>query len=179
MGTKKFLVMTLFLLVASGLIFVFLSWLLFVTNLYPDTYFGYTIGFSCVLFGYKVVSHYYHVNPPSMFGLPASSSLVSWLELFYMSLFPNVSFLGHLSGMLAGYLYIFLPKWMKRISDVDLRSFASFEGIHRPEPSKPAMYEEEFTDEDIDELNRELRHREEEDEIRRRRIEHIEQSRRF
>lgn len=42
------------------------------------------------------------------FRLPASSSLVSWLELFYMSLFPNVSFLGHLSGMLAGYLYIFL-----------------------------------------------------------------------
>ena len=49
------------------------------------------------------------------------------------------------------------PKWIKQISDVDLRSFASFEGIHRPEPPKPAMYEEEFTDEDIDELNRELR----------------------
>ena len=53
MGTKKFLVMTLF----------------------PDTYFGYTIGFSCVLFGYKVVSHYYHVNPPSMSSLFSSCNL--------------------------------------------------------------------------------------------------------
>ena len=49
------------------------------------------------------------------------------------------------------------PKWIKQISDVDLRSFASFEGIRRQESPKPTMYKEEYTDEDIDELNRELR----------------------
>lgn len=35
-------------------------------------------------------------------------SYITWIELLYCSLFPNVSFFGHLSGILAGYTYIAL-----------------------------------------------------------------------
>ena len=128
MGTKKFLVMTVFLLIASGL---FVTWMThhmqdlrfpLMASLHYQSVSEHVLwvhnriqlravriqgGFSLLPCESSLdVSPFRSIQ--SRFGLPASSSLFSWIELFYMSLFPNVSFLGHLSGMLAGYLYIFL-----------------------------------------------------------------------
>ncbi len=41
-------------------------------------------------------------------GIRMPPSYITWVELLYCSLFPNVSFFGHLSGILAGYTYVAL-----------------------------------------------------------------------
>lgn len=46
-----------------------MTWTLNWTGLYSSPYYNRTVGFSSVLFGYKVVSHYYHTAPSSLCNL--------------------------------------------------------------------------------------------------------------
>ena len=70
------------------------------------------VGFSGVIFALKVVSTYIH--PPGMtrvFGfIQVPMRLACWVELVLISLlFPNVSFVGHLSGILVGLAFVSGP----------------------------------------------------------------------
>ncbi|KAI3434702.1 hypothetical protein D9Q98_002764 [Chlorella vulgaris] len=71
------------------------------------------VGFSGVLFGLLLVDAHLHGGARSLFGaftLPAK--LYPWLLLVLWQLVPHVSFLGHLSGLLVGQLYVMqLLRW--------------------------------------------------------------------
>ena len=70
------------------------------------------VGFSGVIFAVKVVST--HLQPHGMtyvMGVfPVPMRLACWAELLLISLlFPNVSFVGHLSGILVGLAFVSGP----------------------------------------------------------------------
>ena len=70
------------------------------------------VGFSGVIFALKVVTT--HIQPPGMtrvFGFfQVPMRLACWVELILISLlFPNVSFVGHLSGILVGLAWVYGP----------------------------------------------------------------------
>ena len=65
------------------------------------------VGFSAVLFGMKVVLNHSSPGWSSIFGIPLPTRFLCWGELIVSSLlFPQASFLGHLCGILAGFIHI-------------------------------------------------------------------------
>ena len=79
------------------------------------------VGFSAVIFALKVVTT--HLEPPGvtliMGIIPVPTRLACWVELVIISLlFPNVSFVGHLSGILVGLAYVWGP--LKAIMDIPI-----------------------------------------------------------
>lgn len=80
------------------------------------------VGFSAVLFSLKYVWNYYSSTNTSsnsnsstmLLGMNIPMKYLAWVELILISiLIPNTSFLGHLAGILAGYIYM---KYLKNIS---------------------------------------------------------------
>lgn len=75
-GSKSFIVMTLFLTVVSGMweyvVHITRSYFLLITSffnwigLFTSSYYNRTVGFSGVLFGYKLISHFYNAGPSSL-----------------------------------------------------------------------------------------------------------------
>ncbi|XP_050120601.1 rhomboid-like protein 14, mitochondrial [Malus sylvestris] len=71
-------------------------------------YSEYSVGFSGVLFAMKVVLNSLTENS-YVYGIPIPSHYAVWAELaFAQMLVPGVSFVGHLSGILAGLVYVWL-----------------------------------------------------------------------
>ena len=104
-----FAAMTCFLLGASSGLYVLISHLgVAMLGLTPSC----AIGFSAVLFGYKVVAALEsgHTGEQTIFGIRVPKGVyLSWVELVTIQfVHPNASFLGHLCGVLAGWLYYLL-----------------------------------------------------------------------
>ncbi|KAK8832956.1 hypothetical protein WA577_003934, partial [Blastocystis sp. JDR] len=158
-GSKSFIVMTLFLTVVSGIYFLlitsFFNWIGFFTS----SYYNRTVGFSGVLFGYKLISHFYNAGPSSLAGIRMPPSYITWVELLYCSLFPNVSFFGHLSGILAGYTYVALPKVFPKLQEVRRRWRRAAEERREREEERSQGSPYHYTQEDYSHLNDELRRR--------------------
>ena len=79
------------------------------------------VGFSGVIFAVKVVTTYMQPRGTTMVMgfLPVPMRLACWFELVVISvLFPNVSFVGHLSGILVGLAFVSGP--LKAIMDLPL-----------------------------------------------------------
>ena len=79
------------------------------------------VGFSGVIFALKVVSTHLQPNGITrvMGFFPIPMRLACWAELIIISvLFPNVSFVGHLSGILVGLAFVSGP--LKSLMDVPL-----------------------------------------------------------
>ena len=78
------------------------------------------VGFSGVIFALKVLTT--HLQPEgrtAVFGIPMPNRLSTWMELVVISvLFPNVSFVGHLAGILVGMAFVSGP--LKAIMDTPL-----------------------------------------------------------
>jgi len=72
--------------------------------------FSCSVGFSGVLFAYMVISTKYDPWDRNLFGaFQISAQVYPWVLLLITSLlFPGVSFLGHLCGILSGYLFLWL-----------------------------------------------------------------------
>jgi len=68
-----------------------------------------SVGFSAVLFCLLVIECHNLEGTRSLFGLISlRAKLYPWILLVVLQfIMPNLSFLGHLSGMLVGYLYIY------------------------------------------------------------------------
>ncbi|KAJ9449933.1 Rhomboid-like protein 14 [Diplonema papillatum] len=108
-GTARYLTMMLFLIVMTPLIHIAALHALVSANL---DHWGLArecaVGFSGVIFGMKVMTT---INSTAMhdvfFGLFAvQGKYVVWAELLLIHLiYPGTSFMGHLSGILAGLLY--------------------------------------------------------------------------
>lgn len=84
------------------------------------------VGFSGVIFALKVVTT--HLQPGGMSMImgvfPVPMKLACWVELILISvLFPNVSFVGHLAGILVGLAFVSGP--LKMIMDLPLTIIAN------------------------------------------------------
>lgn len=65
------------------------------------------VGFSGVLFALKVVLNSNSPNLTNVYGVLVPARFAAWAELILIQMFvPGVSFLGHLSGIFAGILYL-------------------------------------------------------------------------
>ena len=93
------------------------------------------VGFSGVLFALKVVTTYLEPNNITLIMgfFPIPMRLACWAELVITSvLFPNVSFIGHLSGILVGLAFVTGP--LKYLMDVPVSMLDTGTGKldHRP-----------------------------------------------
>ncbi|GMH35303.1 hypothetical protein BSKO_03171 [Bryopsis sp. KO-2023] len=121
LGTVMFGYLILVIVVMSSFFSISMAHLLLYTGIYPRAMVECTIGFSGVIFGLVVVntqlsgaSHY------SIFGFfEVPAKFYAWvLLLFWQLLLPGVSFIGHLSGILVGQLYVWgLLTWLMLSND--------------------------------------------------------------
>jgi rhomboid domain-containing protein 1 len=75
------------------------------------SYFSQAAGFSGVLFGMKVVLNAWSDDFVYLHGMVIPSKYAAWAELILIqAIIPDSSFLGHLGGILAGLVYL----WLKR-----------------------------------------------------------------
>ncbi|XP_065659649.1 rhomboid-related protein 4 isoform X1 [Hydra vulgaris] len=71
-------------------------------------------GFSAVIFALKVLTTHNSIDNETVMGIVVPSRYACWAELVLIQIMvPNVSFTGHLAGILVGLMYIFGPlKWI-------------------------------------------------------------------
>jgi rhomboid domain-containing protein 1 len=109
MGSGAFLKMTFILMVLTNLIAVAAAYVLssFIPE-YAHYYYGLcAFGFSGVLFALKVIVHHTSPGIVSFFGFfTVPTKYAAWVELGLMQLMGHTSLLLHVSGILAGYMYI-------------------------------------------------------------------------
>ena len=125
-GSGYFLYMIAVFSVVSNVVYVAISVLMAKLTEDPSYMSTCAVGFSGVLFALKVVTT--HIQPYGMASLMGFISvpvkMAVWLELVLISvLFPNVSFVGHLAGILVGMAYVSGP--LKTLMDLP------FSGAHR------------------------------------------------
>jgi len=106
-GTIPHLVTTLGAILTSSIVYLGVSWLASTVFGYDDLMYQHSVGFSGVLFHFLVlecnlVSH----TSRSLFGvIQIPSYLYPWVLLVALQFFlPNLSLLGHLSGIITGTL---------------------------------------------------------------------------
>jgi membrane associated rhomboid family serine protease len=109
MGTVALVLTTLLSAVTSPIIHVVLATMARLVFGYDAWFQEHSLGFSGILFHYAVIEASFNSRQPrSVFGLfTVSSTFYPWALLFVLQLFvPHLSFLGHLSGILAGTLQV-------------------------------------------------------------------------
>jgi hypothetical protein len=117
-GLRRMVLSCVVLTFGSHMIMVLLSWLLYqtdATRAWSD-YNSPALGMSGLLFALKVVAH----ADPTLAGSSAAVAggllhvplrWAAWAELLFVQLLvPNVSFLGHVGGILAGMAYVALVR---------------------------------------------------------------------
>lgn len=119
-------------------------------------------GYSGVLFGYMVMSGFiYDREAQNLFGVfSVPTKIYPWVLLIISQfIMPGVSFIGHLCGMLAGYIYIFFfyeqNFWNNFNTKLDLLIptkikqmplFVATEHTYLPVSQTPASFEENSID---------------------------------
>ena len=114
MGSVSFLLLLIYSLLGSHSIFVLISYVLAVSDFSSDVSGINTcaVGFSAVIFSLKYIlnqtqSEIDSSSSSSVYGMRVPLKYACWVELVVISLVtPNASFLGHLSGIVAGILYL-------------------------------------------------------------------------
>lgn len=108
MGSAEYTSMIAALLCLSQGISLLLAKSLLVFFDYEAAYYDqYAVGFSGVLFAMKVVVNSQSDETTFLNGLLIPARHAAWAELILIQMFvPGVSFIGHLSGILAGLLYL-------------------------------------------------------------------------
>lgn len=111
-GSFPFLFLVLYALVASHTIAVTLAATVHALG-YPHLS-GYNtcaVGFSAVLFCIKYIWNQTADSSTYIYGISVPTKYAAWAECFLITLLtPNVSFLGHVSGIIAGVCYAHLPR---------------------------------------------------------------------
>jgi len=106
-GTLMMSITILWGIVLTSTIYIFIAWLLYVSIGYNHLMMQHSVGFSGVIFQLSVLESSTSPNRSrSVFGVfTVSSRLYPWALLIVLQfIMPNISFLGHLSGILVGTL---------------------------------------------------------------------------
>lgn len=108
MDSAEFAAMVATLLAMSQGVTLLLAKSLLLFFDYERPYYNeYSVGFSGVLFAMKVIVNARSDDYTSVYGLMVPTRYAAWAELVLIQMFvPDVSFLGHLGGILAGLLYL-------------------------------------------------------------------------
>ncbi|CAH1439892.1 unnamed protein product [Lactuca virosa] len=112
LGSAEFTSMVATLLgLSQGITLLLAKSLLLLFDYETAYYHEYSVGFSGVLFAMKVVLNSHSDGYTNLHGFVVPAKHAAWAELILIQLFvPNVSFLGHLGGILAGIVYLRLKK---------------------------------------------------------------------
>eukprot|EP00981_Chlorochromonas_danica_P005808 scaffold1192_cov179-Ochromonas_danica.AAC.3 len=165
MGPAGFLYLVVFSLIVSHSLLVLIAGGLHEMKITDDIS-GYStcaIGFSAVLFSLKYVLNYGSPERTMIAGLAVPAKYAAWLELVLISIVtPNASFLGHLAGILAGWIYIHLPGLTMSLEAprYTYRRSTLNESTTDQEVEEEEVYYEEISSdaeielEDVDDLNR-------------------------
>ena len=99
-------IILIFLLgILSNIINFIISFLFIYVIQYPHFFYSCSLGFSGIIFGLSCIYNKNVNYIADLYGIRIHSSKIIWIELLLTSLLlPNVSFLSHLSGIIAGYL---------------------------------------------------------------------------
>ncbi|KAL5551370.1 hypothetical protein UlMin_001546 [Ulmus minor] len=108
MGSIEFASMIATLLgMSQGITLLLAKSLLLFFDYERPYYYEHAVGFSGVLFAMKVVLSSQSEDYTSVYGVIVPARHAAWAELILIQMFvPGVSFLGHLGGILAGFLYL-------------------------------------------------------------------------
>ncbi|GAB5372658.1 hypothetical protein AAMO2058_001683600 [Amorphochlora amoebiformis] len=107
MGSEAFIGMSLVLLGLSHSIYVAVAWAMAEVGFYNSMN-TCAIGYSAVLFAYKVVLNHASPRWTRIWGFSIPLKYACWAELVLISIMtPNASFIGHLCGILAGLIYVY------------------------------------------------------------------------
>ena len=110
LGSQVFALLVLYALVASHTIAVLLSYILYELDISRSSYNTCAVGFSAVLFCLKYIWNQRSDDYSQVYGLILPTKYIAWAECVIISILtPNASFIGHLSGILAGVLYVHSP----------------------------------------------------------------------
>lgn len=116
MGSESFAKLVAFSLIVSHSIMIGLSYFLYlyIEPLgYPNIsgYNSCAVGFSAVLFSLKYVLNFNSPSTSNILGITIPTKYLAWFELVLTSVLnPSASFVGHLAGILAGMVYIHIPR---------------------------------------------------------------------
>lgn len=112
LGSVEFTSMVATLLgLSQGITLLLAKSLLLLFDYETAYYHEYSVGFSGVLFAMKVVLNSHSDGYTNLHGFVVPAKHAAWAELILIQLLvPNVSFLGHLGGILAGIVYLRLKK---------------------------------------------------------------------
>ena len=180
MGSLSFFILLVYSLIVSHCLLVIVSFALHSSGFEPHIsgYNSCAVGFSAVIFSLKFV-HNQSLSTSSsssssmtrVHGINVPLGYACWVELVIISLVtPNASFLGHLSGILAGMLYLngrkylravyrllsgaVVPSWQDRYSYANGNSFtapaAATDNNNNNNNNNKAEEYEYYYDDDID-----------------------------
>ena len=112
-GSFQYASLQLLLMITSGLLHVLLNGGLELLHL-PSGWESCSIGYSGVLFGLLTILCHSQEHDKSFFGFQIPSKVYPWLLIaFAQLLVPHASMSGHLSGILAAYLYMYhVTSWL-------------------------------------------------------------------
>lgn len=113
MGTTSYFIATWILNTLSSVIHVLILFFsLYFTDYLLPSYEGPAVGYSAVLFGCLVLSIRYFPEARNFCGFTIAPHFLPWIMLIICQfiMMNNVSFLGHLSGIISGYIYFFILK---------------------------------------------------------------------
>lgn len=131
LGSFRQLYFTLLVSVLGGLLHVATAYLWAMID--PSSRFtnDCAIGFSGVLFSMLVIWCQESAQEQMLFGMvKVPAKLYPWVLLIGLQLLmPNVSFLGHLTGILSGYLYLLCTNYLMPSTTCFERADAAFPGI--------------------------------------------------
>jgi len=107
-GTLNTLYLILLFAFGISIVHFAISSALFMFQISTSGYFQCSAGFSGVLFCILTIECHNHEGSRNFFGFSFPSRVYPWILLFVIQLvMGNVSFYGHLSGILFGYVYIY------------------------------------------------------------------------
>lgn len=119
LGSAKFLQLVIVSVLLCPLIMISITYGLNQIG-FESQFSGYhscAVGFSGVLFSLKYVWNQIAHEGSNILGINIPAKYAAWAELVFASLIsPNVSFVGHLSGILAGMVYLHGSDWLSNSS---------------------------------------------------------------
>ena len=120
MGTPKFAALIAELAITSSCMYILLALGAAIFGIARGPLYSCAVGFSGVLFGLKVLLNAHSSGWSDVAGFQLPTRYAAWAELIVVQfLSPNVSFLGHFCGILAGLLHVYgtskvVQEWERR-----------------------------------------------------------------